>query len=143
MPKSSKYKQLGICSGEDPLGCGERGQRKDYREPEREKEEREEGEGRKEGGREKRGRETDRGRKRKRRVEEKGEVPIIPFEDEPSASTRLYFRNSSLPTGTTSLASEDRQTASNQAAADFCGNPARGPQDPLRGGQMREFPLRV
>lgn len=108
----------------------------------RRKRERKEREGRREGGRKER-RETDRGRRRKRSVEEKGEVPIIPFEDEPSASTRLYFRNSSLLTGTTSLASEDRQTASNQAAADFCGNPARGPQDPLRGGQMREFPLRV
>lgn len=108
----------------------------------RRKRERKEREVRREGGRKER-RETDRGRRRKRSVEEKGEVPIIPFEDEPSASTRLYFRNSSLPTGTTSLASEDRQTASNQAAADFCGNPARGPQDPLRGGQMREFPLRV
>lgn len=52
-------------------------------------------------------------------MKEKGEVPTIPCENEPSPSTRLYFPHGPLPAGTTSLESEEGQTASNEAAADF------------------------
>lgn len=49
----------------------------------------------------------------RRRWKEEGEVPTIPFEDEPSPSTGLYFRNGPLPADTISLTSEEGQTASN------------------------------
>lgn len=92
----------------------------DYVEPGRERgrgeKERERG---REGGGEERGKETE-GKGEKRRVKEEGEIPTIPFEDEPSTSTGLYFRNGPLPADTISLTSEEGQTASNRAAADFC-----------------------
>lgn len=110
----------------------------------------------------KKGRETDRGRRRKRRVKEKGEVPTIPFDDEPSllgstSSTAHYVQ---VP-----LAWHLRRDKHhpNPAAADLLwqptpegllspptlplrlavGNPARGPGEPLRGAPTRQVPHRV